>query len=63
MDQNFLIMKIRVTEEQMRRIHDYLFKKYPWLGRKNTAYEAECVSFYDLKFDKRFYQDIKEAIS
>lgn len=56
-------MKIRVTEEQMRRIHDHLFKKYPWLGRKNTAYEAECVSFYDLKFDKRFYQDIKEAIS
>ena len=54
---------IIVSEREMGRIHDHLFEKYPWLCRKNTAYVANVVGAYVLKYDKKFEKDIKEALS
>lgn len=56
-------MTITVTEEQMASIRERLFKKYPYLYRKNTAYTAELIPVYKVKVDDKFLDDIKEALS
>lgn len=56
-------MTITVTEQQMGKIRDHLYSKYPWLYRKNTAFTAELISVWKVKFDPRFEQDIKDAIA
>lgn len=57
-------MKHRVvSEKEMGKIHRHLFEKYPWLHRTNTAYHATVVRAYNLEYDTRFEEDIKEALA
>lgn len=52
-----------VTHDQLKKIHKALFEKYPWLYRENTAYSASLVDVWNLTYDERFENEIKEALS
>ena len=56
-------MKMIVDESQMAAIRAHLLQKYPYLGRKNTAYTAKLISTYEIEFDKKWLPKIREAIS
>lgn len=51
-----------VNGEQMSRIRKHLYEKYPFLYRENIAYSASVVDAYELEYDVRFEEDIKEVL-
>ena len=52
-----------VTNNQLNKIHKALFEKYPWLYKENIAYRASLVDAWNLTYDERFENEIKEALS
>ena len=56
-------MKMLVDESQMAAVRSHLFKKYPYLSRKNTAYTAKLISTYEIEFEEKWLEEIKSALS
>ena len=52
-----------VSEEKMREIKKHLFAKYPYLHRKNTAYEVKMIVSYEITYSVNFDADITAIIN
>lgn len=59
-NQSTIIMKVYLTDKQMRKLADKVKEKYPWTCRKNTIYTAELVSVWKVEITDKHAELIKE---